>query len=1018
MPHPLETSSPETVSCAPAVPGSHFGLALNWLVATVAGMSASANSPTVHQTTTATASSGRPLPTGESPGGPDRFVTRHVGPDEAETRQMLATCGFGSLEELVDAAVPPPIRLRRPLRLPPPKSEHEALEELRGLAAQNEVFRSLLGLGYHDCLIPPVIQRNILENPGWYTQYTPYQAEISQGRLEALLNFQTMVVDLTGMDLANASLLDEATAAAEAMAMCHAAKGTEQHRTIFVAEDCLPQTLEVIRTRAQALGLEVVVGDPNTFDFQTKVFAVVLQYPAAHGAIHDYRRFIEQTHAHGALVIMAADLLSLVLLTPPGELGADVAVGNTQRFGVPLGFGGPHAAYLATRDTFKRQMPGRLIGVSKDAHGRPALRLTLQTREQHIRREKATSNICTAQVLLAVMASMYAVYHGPDGLRRIAHRLHRFTATLAEGLRRLGHRVVHAAFFDTIVVEDQHGKAADLQWLADLRRLNLRLLDSRTLAVALDEKTTLSEVERLLILFNRGRSLEFDVEALLAQAPSALPSALARQSAFLTHPVFHRHHSETEMLRYIRRLESRDLSLTSSMIPLGSCTMKLNATAEMLPVSWPEFAGLHPFAPAAQTKGYQRLFQQLESWLAEITGFAGVSLQPNAGSQGEYAGLLVIRAYHRSRGEPQRKVCLIPASAHGTNPASAAMAGMRVVPVACDQQGNINLSDLQAKALAHRQELAALMVTYPSTHGVFEVAIQDICQAVHEHGGQVYMDGANLNAQVGLCRPADIGADVCHINLHKTFAIPHGGGGPGMGPICVAAHLAPFLPGHGQLTSDQPNRSGAVSAAPWGSASILPIPWVYIRCLGAEGLTQATRYAILNANYIAKRLQAYFPVLYQGPGGLVAHECILDLRAFHSVTVEDVAKRLMDYGFHAPTISWPVAGTVMVEPTESESKEELDRFCDAMIAIHAEMSAVESGQADRQNNLLKNAPHTAEAVCANQWEHPYSREQAAYPVAGLRQQKFWPPVGRVDNVFGDRNPVCSCAGMEPPDAKA
>ena len=974
-------------------------------------MSASTNNSMVNQTPTATANLNSPAAATGLRSGSERFVSRHLGPDEAQTRQMLEVCGFGSVGELVDATVPASIRLDRVLRLPAAKSEHEALEELRGLAGQNQVFRSLIGLGYSDCLVPGVIQRNILENPGWYTQYTPYQAEIAQGRLEALLNFQTMILDLTGLDIANASLLDEATAAAEAMTLCLAVKGADD-RAFFVAQDCFPQTIDVVRTRAKALGIEVVVGDPATFDFSRKTFGVLLQYPTARGEIQDYRRLIEAAHQHGAMVIMAADLLGLALLTPPGELGADVAVGNTQRFGVPLGFGGPHAAYLATRDAFKRQMPGRLVGVSKDAQGRPALRLTLQTREQHIRREKATSNICTAQVLLAVMASMYAVYHGPEGLRRIAQRVHDLTAVLAAGLRRLGHRVVNPTFFDTVQFEDAHGKAADLHYLADLRRYNFRAVDERTIAISLDEKTTLSEVERLLLICNRGRALEFDVEALAAEAPAGLPATLTRQSDFLKHPVFRRHHSETQMLRYIRKLESRDLSLTSSMIPLGSCTMKLNASSEMFPVSWPEFAGIHPFAPAAQTKGYQKLFQQLEDWLAEVTGFAGVSLQPNAGSQGEYAGLLVIRAYHASRGDERRNICLIPTSAHGTNPASAVMAGFRVVPVACDDSGNISLSDLKAKAEAHRENLAALMVTYPSTHGVFEQGIKDLCALVHQSGGQVYMDGANLNAQVGLCRPGDIGADVCHINLHKTFAIPHGGGGPGMGPICVAPHLTPFLPGHAVVPLDGPNRTGAVSAAPWGSASILPIPWVYIRCMGPEGLAQASSYAILNANYIARRLNAYFPVLYKGPRGLVAHECILDLRHFKSVTVEDLAKRLMDYGFHAPTISWPVPGTVMVEPTESEPKEELDRFCDAMIAIHAEMMAIESGQADRQDNLLKNAPHTAEVVCADTWDHPYPRAQAAYPVATLREHKFWPAVGRVDNVFGDRNPICSCVGME------
>ena len=881
-------------------------------------MSASANNPAAKPITDAFATACRPPGAGLYREGPDCFASRHIGPDAEGIKRMLAVCGHESLDGLVDAAAPPRIRLRRPLRLPAALSEQEALEELQGLAARNQVRRSLLGLGYYDCITPPVIQRNILENPGWYTQYTPYQAEISQGRLEALLNYQTMVADLAGMDLANASLLDEATAAAEAVALCLAVKGRPDNRAVFVSSGCFPQTIDVVRTRAAVQGLEVIVGDEAAFDFQRKVCAVILQYPAADGRIVDCRPVIEKAHANGAMVVMAADFLSLALLASPGELGADVAVGSTQRFGVPLGFGGPHAAYMATRDAFKRQMPGRLAGVSKDAQGRPALRLTLQTREQHIRREKATSNICTAQVLLAVMASMYAVYHGPDGIRRIARRVHGLTSVLAEGLRRLGHRVVHSAYFDTLRIEDSQGQAASIHQAAEAAGFNLLPVSDRVAGVSLDEKSTLPEVVRLLGVFNRGKALGFDIETVVAAAAPALPEGLLRRGAFLSHAVFHRHHSETEMLRYIRRLESRDLSLTSSMIPLGSCTMKLNATSEMLPISWPGFAGLHPFAPASQTQGYLELFKQLESWLAEITGFAGVSLQPNAGSQGEYAGLLVIRAWHASRGESNRNVCLIPASAHGTNPASAAMAGLRVAPVACDERGNVNLEDLRAKAAAHRHDLAALMITYPSTHGVFEEAIMDICQTVHDNGGQVYMDGANLNAQVGICRPADLGADVCHINLHKTFAIPHGGGGPGMGPICVAAHLAPFLPGHAVVAQPGASRTGAVSAAPWGSAGILPIPWMYIRCMGGEGLTQATRMAILNANYIAKRLDAYYPVLYKGPGGLVAHECILDLRHFKVVTVEDLAKRLMDYGFHAPTISWPVGGTVMVEPTESE----------------------------------------------------------------------------------------------------
>jgi glycine dehydrogenase len=950
-----------------------------------------------------------------TPGGPqafawsDRFVRRHIGPDPEEARQMLEICGFPTLDGLADAAVPDQIRLRRPLNLPPSRSEYGLLTELKQIAAQNQVFRSFIGAGYHDCITPPVIQRNILENPGWYTQYTPYQAEISQGRLEALLNFQTMIGDLTGMEIANASLLDEATAAAEAMTMCWHIKGG-QH-AIFVSEVCHPQTIHVVQTRARALGIKVITGNHTTFDFREPVFAVLVQYPATDGIIYDYRGFLARAHEHDALAIVAADLLSLTLLTPPGELGADVAVGNTQRFGVPMGYGGPHAAYFATRDAYKRQMPGRVVGLSKDSQGRPALRLALQTREQHIRREKATSNICTAQVLLAIMASMYAVYHGADGLGKIARRIHFLTATLARGLERLGYDIQGETFFDTLRIDLGSRHSKDIIRTAESFHANLRVFDAQTLGVSLDETTSIEDLNLLLRIFNSGKEIDFRVSE-LAPANLSFDAPYLRTTPFLTHPVFNRYHSETEMLRYIRRLESRDLSLTTSMIPLGSCTMKLNATVEMFPVSWPEFARLHPFAPPSQTQGYQTMFKQLEQWLAEITGFAATSLQPNAGSQGEYAGLLVIDKYHESRGQAHRKVCLIPTSAHGTNPASAVMAGMRVVPVACDEHGDISIADLEAKAREHRNDLSALMVTYPSTHGVFEETISDICRIVHENGGQVYMDGANMNAQVGLCRPGDMGADVCHLNLHKTFCIPHGGGGPGMGPICVVQHLAPFLPTHPLITTGGKQGIGPIAAAPWGSASILAIPWIYIRLMGPDGLTDASKYAILNANYIAKRLEKYFPVLFKGHGDLVAHECILDLRQFKSITVEDVAKRLMDYGFHAPTISWPVAGTMMVEPTESESKSELDRFCDAMIAIHAEITAIENGQADKQNNLLKNAPHTAEMTSVDEWNRPYSRRQAAYPAKWLREHKFWPPVGRIDNVFGDRNPVCACPPVE------
>jgi glycine dehydrogenase len=965
---------------------------------------------------------------------PDRFVHRHIGPRPADAGEMLKLLGYASLDAMIDAAVPKPIRLARPLQLPAARSEHEALAALKEIASQNQVCRSFIGMGYYDCITPAVIQRNVLENPGWYTQYTPYQAEISQGRLEALLNFQTMVADLTDLDIANASLLDEATACAEAMTMCHRLK--DGRNIFFVSEICHPQNIEVIRTRAKALGIEVVVGSHEKFSFTEKVFGALVQYPDTFGAIHDCSGFAEKAHAAGALLAVATDLLALTLIKPPGEFGADIAIGSAQRFGVPLGYGGPHAAFFATRDEFKRQMPGRLVGVSKDSRGKPALRLALGTREQHIRREKATSNICTAQALLANMASMYAVYHGPEGLKQIAQRVHMLTKILATGLEKLGFTVGQASrlspsksenqkearqagspsYFDTITIATGDQRAADIVKIAEAHGMNFRLIDEYTLGISLDEATGESDVVEIWQVFKGNKAIGFTL-ADVADHVSRITFHASRTTPFLTHPVFNSYHSETEMLRYIKRLESRDLSLTASMIPLGSCTMKLNAAAEMLPISWPEFARLHPFAPLKQARGYQVLFQNLEDWLAEITGFAGISLQPNAGSQGEYAGQLVIRAWHESRGEAHRNVCLIPASAHGTNPASAVMAGLKVVAVACDKDGNIDVADLRAKAEAHKKDLACLMVTYPSTHGVFEETIREICEIIHANGGQVYMDGANLNAQVGLCRPADIGADVCHLNLHKTFSIPHGGGGPGVGPIGVAKHLVQFLPSHPVFTSrlDEKNSKqhiGPVSAAPWGSAGILPISWMYIAMMGVDGLTEATKFAILNANYIAKRLENYFPTLYRGHGGLVAHECILDLRRFKNVTAEDVAKRLMDYGFHAPTLSWPVAGTLMVEPTESESKFELDRFCDAMIAIHGEMQAIESGAADRQNNLLKNAPHTVDVVAADNWDRPYPREAAAFPVKSLRDYKFWPAVGRIDNVFGDRNPVCTCAGVD------
>ena len=943
---------------------------------------------------------------------PDHFLRRHIGPNAAETVAMLQALSLPSLDVLIDTAVPAGIRLGRSLNLPPALSEYEALASLRSIAARNQVFRSYLGMGYHDCLVPPVIQRNVLENPGWYTQYTPYQSEISQGRLESLLNFQTMVCDLTGMEIANASMLDEATAAAEAMAMAKALCKNPDARTILVSSGCHPQTREVVRTRAETLGLKMVDEQGYSESPSEKVFALLMQYPDTAGAVLDRADCAASAHEGGAMVIVATDLLALTLLKPPGEWGADIVVGSSQRFGVPLGYGGPHAAFLATRDAFKRQMPGRLVGVSKDSRGKPALRLTLGTREQHIRRDKATSNICTAQALLANMAALYACYHGPDGLKAIAARLHLLAKTLAAGLEKLGHRITHATFFDTLRVELKGSSVAQIVKIAEAHRINLRVLGDGAIGIALDETTSAADVAELWQILNNDKAAAFAVDEIAATVSSEFTAPLARTSKFLQHAVFNRYHSETEMLRYLRKLESRDLSLCHSMIPLGSCTMKLNATAEMFPVSWPEFAKLHPFAPVRQAQGYQQLFNELETWLAEITGFAGVSLQPNAGSQGEYAGLLVIRKWHESRGESGRNICLIPASAHGTNPASAVMAGMIVVPVACDAEGDISLTNLRAKADEHKADLSCLMVTYPSTHGVFEETIREICEVIHAHGGQVYMDGANMNAQVGLTSPGFIGADVCHLNLHKTFCIPHGGGGPGMGPIGVAEHLVPFLPSHPIVNLGGEEPIGAISAAPWGSASILPISWMYIAMMGATGLTEATQFAILNANYIAKRLDPFFPILYKGHAGLVAHECILDLRGFKATTAEDVAKRLMDFGFHAPTLSFPVAGTLMVEPTESESKEEIDRFCNAMIAIHTEMTAVENGTLDKLNNPLKNAPHTADVVSATEWNRPYSREQAAYPAPWLHEQKFWPSVGRIDNVFGDRNPVCSCVGME------
>jgi len=940
------------------------------------------------------------------------FSRRHIGPNERETVEMLRAVGFDDLDALIDATVPKNIRLEHDLQLPEAKSEHDALAELRAISKKNRVARSFIGAGYSNSVTPPVIQRNILENPGWYTAYTPYQAELAQGRLEALLNFQEMVMDLTKLEIANASMLDEATSAAEAMALCHAA--VPDRKTFLVANNCHPQTVEVVRTRAKPLGLEVKIDNFAKFKFDDNVFGALVQYPATDGAIYDYTEFVKQAHAAGTLVVVAADILSLSLLKAPGEFGADVAVGSTQRFGVPLGFGGPHAAFFATRDQYKRHMPGRLVGVSHDAEGRPAYRLSLQTREQHIRRDKATSNICTAQVLLAVIASMYAVYHGPRGLRAIAERVHRRASQLADDLRALGLRITHENFFDTVRVEVESSET--LLEHAAKAGCTLRRLGLRAVGISLDESTTTDDLQLLMSIF-RGTHVRDLADNNLRDAPLRIPKFAARSSKYLTHPVFNTYDTETEMLRYLKKLESRDLSLCHSMIPLGSCTMKLNATAEMFPISWPEFSKLHPFAPNDQTTGYIEMCRQLEDWLVEITGFAAVSLQPNAGSQGEYAGLLAIREYHASRGETHRNVCLIPTSAHGTNPASAVMAGLRVVTVATLKDGDIDLADLRAKADAHANDLAALMVTYPSTHGVFEPTIREICDIVHAHGGQVYMDGANMNAQCGLCRPGDYGADVCHLNLHKTFCIPHGGGGPGVGPIGVAKHLVPFLPSFPSLSDQQSAKDfsvGPVAQAPYGSASILTISWMYIRMMGAGGLKRASQVAILSANYIAKRLDPHFPVLFKGKRGLVAHECIVDLRQWKSagIEVEDVAKRLMDYGFHAPTVSWPVAGTMMIEPTESESKDELDRFCDAMISIRAEIDAIANGKADKQNNLLKNAPHSARQIASDKWDHPYSREQAAFPAPWTRDHKFWPAVARIDNVYGDRNLFCSCPPIE------
>lgn len=943
------------------------------------------------------------------------FVARHIGPNTDEVRDMLQTLQLKSVDELVAQTVPAKILNNKGLDLGESMSEAAVLAKARAYADQNQVFKSFIGQGYYGTHTPTVVLRNVMENPGWYTAYTPYQAEIAQGRLEALLNFQTLVMDLTGMPIANASLLDEGTAAAEAMHLCQSVcKNTKANR-ILVWHGCHPQTIDVVQRRAEPLGIEVSVGCANKMEFDDSVFAVLIQYPGTKGGIKDFKALVEKAHAAKALVIVATDLLALTMLKPPGEWGADVVIGSAQRFGVPMGFGGPHAGFMATRDEYKRSIPGRLIGVSIDADGRPALRLALQTREQHIRREKATSNICTAQVLLAVMASMYAVYHGPQGLLRIARRTHRLASTFAEGLKRLSVLKETAPFFDTVTVKV--GPDADrIAKRALEMRMNLRRVDAETLSVAFDETSTRTDVENLWKAFAPATATAPEFDTLEAMAPDALPESLLRKGEFLTHPVFNTHHSETEMLRYMNRLQSKDFSLVHSMIPLGSCTMKLNATTEMIPVTWPEFNQLHPFCPIDQAKGSLAMIRELEGMLEEITGFAAVSVQPNAGSAGEYAGLLAIRDYHLARGDKHRNVCLIPSSAHGTNPASAAMAGMKVVVVKSDEQGNVDISDLRMRAEEHKSDLSALMITYPSTHGVFEEGIKEICEIVHANGGQVYMDGANFNALVGLSRPGDFGPDVCHLNLHKTFCIPHGGGGPGVGPIGVREHLKSFLPGHRAGTAAG-LRGGAtaVASAPFGSASILPISWSYIAMMGRDGLKLATEVAILNANYIAARLAPHYPVLYKGKNGRVAHECIIDLRPLKTasgIEVEDVAKRLQDYGFHAPTMSWPVPGTLMIEPTESEPKAELDRFCDAMIAIREEIREVEQGRADKDNNVLKRAPHTAFEAMSDRWDRPYSREKAVYPLPWVKESKFWPAVARINNPYGDKNFVCSCLPVE------
>jgi len=945
----------------------------------------------------------------------EKFQYRHIAPNAADRAQMLKTIGAGSLDELIAQTIPSNIRLKNPLNLPPAKSEFDYLNILRQTASKNKVFKSYIGQGYYDVIVPGVIQRNILENPGWYTQYTPYQAEIAQGRLQALLNFQTMVIDLTGMEIANASLLDEGTAAAEAMFMQYSLRKNQDAKIFFVSDEVYPQTIDILKTRSEPYGIQIQIGDHREVELNENIFGAIVQYPAGHGAVYDYSGFAAKAHEKGIKLTVVADIMSLALLTPPGEWGADVVVGSSQRFGVPMGFGGPHAAFFATKEEYKRSIPGRIIGVTIDSAGNYALRMALQTREQHIRRDKATSNICTAQALLAIMSGCYAVYHGPQGIKLIAERIHGLSILLAQSLEQLGYQQLNESYFDTVkfdlgeLVGPLHAEALN-------NEMNFNY-EGSVVTISIDETTSPEDIKNMVRFFAKvkGKTLsDVSFDELKANVETVIPAALQRKSDFLTHAIFNSHHSEHEMLRYIKSLETKDLSLCHSMIALGSCTMKLNATTEMVPVTWPEFSKMHPFAPADQVGGYMQLFDELNNWLSEITGFAAMSLQPNAGAQGEYAGLMVIRAYHIDRGEGHRNIALIPSSAHGTNPASAAMAGMKIVVVKCDENGNIDVADLRQKAEEHKDDLSCLMVTYPSTHGVFEEAIIEVCEIIHQNGGQVYMDGANMNAQVGLTSPANIGADVCHLNLHKTFCIPHGGGGPGMGPIGVAKHLVPYLPGHAVVDIDRGKSIHAVSAAPWGSASILIISHAYIAMMGADGLTNATRYAILNANYIKTRLKHHYPVLYTGANGRCAHEMILDCRSFKGAGIEviDIAKRLMDYGFHAPTVSFPVAGTVMIEPTESEPKHELDRFCDAMIAIRHEIDDVEKGLLDKVNNPLKNAPHTAAVVTGNEWEHPYTRQKAAFPLPYVATYKFWPSVGRVNDTYGDRTLICSCPPLE------